>query len=73
MNVGNEIAAAMDQIAREDEEQHHRERYQRAMRILRKIPSGTADGALTSEQRQAWKEHDAALRWLGGASGLSES
>ena len=65
-NASNEIAAAMDQIAREDEEQRQRERYQRCMRILREIPSGTADADLTPEQRQAWREHDDALRWLKG-------
>ena len=61
---GNAISQAFGAILREQEEERYRERYRAAMRILRTIPRGTPDEELTPKQRQAWREHDAALAWL---------
>ena len=64
MSAAEHIAAAMGDIVREAEADRYRQQYRTAMKILREIPSGTPDSDLTPEQREAWKAHDDALRWL---------
>jgi phage gp36-like protein len=64
MTANEEISAAMARIEAEQEEDRQRERYRRAMRILREIPSGTRDADLTDEQHTAWRDHDEAIAWL---------
>jgi len=59
---GREIAAALDAINRDDENERLRAQYRAAMKVLREIPSGTPDADLTDEQREAWRLHDEALR-----------
>ncbi len=64
MDAGSQIAAAMDDIAREDQEDERRQQFRAATKILRGIPSGTPDSELTPEQREAWKSYNEAMRWF---------
>ncbi len=64
MDVSKEITTALAAIENETEEEEQRARYRRSMKVLRTIPSGTADADLTLEQSKAWTEHDSALEWL---------
>ena len=64
MGVGREVSAAVAAVGREREETRMREQYRAAMLVLRSIPSGTGEAALSREQRQAWRDYDAAVAWL---------
>jgi hypothetical protein len=45
-----------------------REKFHAATKVLRTIPSGTADAYLSDEQRQAWHDYYQALAWIRATS-----
>ena len=59
--VGREIGAAFARANAQDVEDALRLRYRRAKEIVGSIPSGTADADLTTVQRQALDEYEAAI------------
>ncbi len=59
MRPDREIGRALADIRAEDEEDAQLVQRRAARAILRTIPNGTADEALTDEQRQAWKDIEA--------------
>jgi hypothetical protein len=58
--VGSWFAA----IKRDRQERRYRAQYRASVKVLSTIPPGTRDEGLTHEQREAWRLHDEALKWL---------
>ncbi len=64
MDAGSQIAAAMNEIELEDQEEQRRQQFKAATKVLREIQNGTPDSELTREQVQAWKDYNEVMRWF---------